>query len=59
VRTYPFAAAAALAQLARTGLARPLGPDTLCGVWWGLCLYYGVLLLAFAWRCRWKAPRLV
>ena len=50
MRSYPFAAAAALIQLAVTGLVRPLGAGTLAGVWWGLCLYYGVLLVAFAGR---------
>lgn len=58
VRTYPFAAGAALLQLAATGLLRPLGFGTLAGIWWGLCLYYAVLLVAFGARCAWRAKRI-
>lgn len=57
VRTYPAAALAALAQLAATAFWRPLGGGTLCHIWWGLCAYYGVLLLAFGARWWWLGAR--
>jgi hypothetical protein len=60
VRSYPFAAAAAIAQLAHTALRAPrrhaaltaaaAGAATLNGVWWALCVYYLVLLIAFLMR---------
>ena len=62
VRAYPFAAAAAAAQLLLTAAAQAGGAAAaaaateaaagaaLRGVWRALCLYYGVLLAAFAAR---------
>jgi hypothetical protein len=58
VRTYPFAAGAALLQLGLTGLLHPRAPGTLAGIWWGLCLYYAVLLASFGGRLTlWKTNK--
>jgi hypothetical protein len=46
VKVYPYAVAAALLQLVRSGLYG-LG---LPGVWWGLVGYYAVLLAGFGGR---------
>ncbi|KAI8463674.1 MAG: hypothetical protein J3K34DRAFT_475024, partial [Monoraphidium minutum] len=57
VRSYPFAAGAALAQLGAAGWLAPRGPGALRGVWWGLATYYAALLAAFGGRCWWRAAR--